>query len=783
MKRGKTKQQLLEELNDARRRLGEFEAMEPERRMVEGALRAGQARLQQLILSSSAVVYVCKAGGNYGVTFMSENVTPQLGYETREFIADSAFWVNRINPEDAPRVLADLAHLVEVGDCVLEYRFLHKDGTYRWMRDECRLVRDEHGDPLEIVGYWIDITERRRMEEALRESEATARALLDAPTDLVILLDTDGVVVDANQAAALRFNKAREELVGLSIWDLFEPEAAARRKAFVDRVMRSGEPIQFEDEREGKCWDCIKYPIHDTTGKISRVAVFARDITERKLAEDALRNSERRLADIINFLPDATFAIDRDGRVLAWNQAMEEMTGVKADEILGKGNCEYGIPFYGERHPLLAGLLLKSDQAHEGQYTVIERHQDTLVAENFLPSLRGGTYLWAKARLLHDSQGTVIGAIESMRDITALKQAEHALRQSEQAYRNIVENAVEGIFQATPEGRYLSVNPAWAKMCGFSSPEEMIREVTDIARQLYVNPEDRTRIKRLYDNPGVANAFEAQFRRKDGGFIWVSITARSVRDEGGALLYYEGTIQDITKRKQAETRLKEYQEQLRSLASELSLTEQRERRRLATDLHDSIGQTLAMCKLKLDELRSRASSAVLANDLDHVSTLLDQAIQGTRSLTFELSPPVLYELGIEAALESLVERMQHVNGTQIKLIDHAGPKPLSEDTAALCFRAVQELLVNAVKHAHARKIEVSTARNRGRIRITVADDGIGFDTSGGISRKGGKGGFGLFSIRERLQHLGGSLKVDSKPGKGTRVTLSAPLEHYPIRKG
>jgi PAS domain S-box-containing protein len=557
MKRSKTKQQLLEELNDARRRLAEFEAMEPERRMVGEALRSAQARLQHLLLSSPAVIYVCKAGGDYDVTFISENVTRQLGYDSREFIDDPAFWVNRIHPEDAPRVLADLVRLLEVGDYVLEYRFLHRDGTYRWMRDECRLVPDGHGNPLEIVGFWIDITERKRIEEALRESEATARALLDAPNDLVILLDTDGAIVDANQAAALRFNKTKEELVGLSISDLFDPETAARRKAFVDRAIQSGEPIQFEDEREDKWWDCIKYPIRDVTGKVSRVAVFARDITERKLAEDALRNSKRRLADIINFLPDATFAIDREGRVLAWNQAMEEMTGVEADEILGKGNFEYGIPFYGERRPLLADLLLKPDQAHEGQYTVFERRKDTLVAENFLPSLRGGTYLWAKARLLYDSQGTVVGAIESMRDITALKQAEHALRESEEAYRNIIENAVEGIFQATPEGRYLSVNPAWANMCGFSSPKKMVREVTDIASQLYVNPEDRTRIKRLYEDPGFVKGFETQFRRKDGSPIWVSITARSVRDSNGAILYYGGIIEDISERKRAQEKLEQ----------------------------------------------------------------------------------------------------------------------------------------------------------------------------------------------------------------------------------
>jgi PAS domain S-box-containing protein len=373
---------------------------------------------------------------------------------------------------------------------------------------------------------------------------------------------------------------------------------------------------------------------------------------------------------------------------------------------------------------------------------------------------------------------------EQLRDSYAnLEQRMEALRESEQKYRNIIENAVEGIFQATADGRYLSVNSAFARMCGFTSPEQMIGAITDIAHQLYVDPEDRMRIRRLYDDPGFVKGFEAQFRRKDGGLIWVSITARSVRDESGVLLYYEGTIQDITERKRAELEVQSHREQLRLLATELSVTEERERRRLATDLHDSIGQTLAMCKLKLSELRSQAPSNVLADDCDYISTLLDQAIQGTRSLTFELSPPVLYELGLEAALESLVERMQQVNGIPINFSGDGGSKPLSEDTAVLCFRAVQELLVNVVKHARAQKIEVSTGRDRGRIRVTVADDGIGFDTSESVSRKGGKRGFGLFSIKERLQHLGGSLKVDSKPGQGTRVTLSAPLKRRPTRKG
>jgi PAS domain S-box-containing protein len=151
------------------------------------------------------------------------------------------------------------------------------------------------------------------------------------------------------------------------------------------------------------------------------------------------------------------------------------------------------------------------------------------------------------------------------RSAGALHEAEAALRESEKRYRNIFENAMEGIFQATVDGKYLSVNPAFARMCGFGSPEQMIDEITDIARQLYLDARDRSRIKRLYRHPGVVRGFETRFRRKDGGVIWVSITARSVKDESGNVLYYEGTIEHITDRKRAEEALRESEERYRQL--------------------------------------------------------------------------------------------------------------------------------------------------------------------------------------------------------------------------
>jgi len=165
-----------------------------------------------------------------------------------------------------------------------------------------------------------------------------------------------------------------------------------------------------------------------TSDLISLNTELEREIAERKVAERELIESRRRLADIINFLPDATFVVDREGKVIAWNKAIEEMTGITAEQILEKGNYEYSLPFYGSRRPVLIDLVLQPEKIDEATYDFVQKDHDTLTAEVFIPSFRGGTYLRAKARPLYDFQGKVAGAIESIRDITRRKQAEEEVR-------------------------------------------------------------------------------------------------------------------------------------------------------------------------------------------------------------------------------------------------------------------------------------------------------------------------------------------------------------------
>jgi PAS domain S-box-containing protein len=220
--------------------------------------------------------------------------------------------------------------------------------------------------------------------------------------------------------------------------------------------------------------------------------------------------------------------------------------------------------------------------------------------------------------------------------------------------------------------------------------------------------------------------------------------------------------------------LAESRDQLRSLASEFVVTEARERRAVALDLHDSVAQVLAIAKMTLESTGAHLEGKPAA-EVRRVADLIRQAILQTRSLMSDLSPSLLYEAGLGQALRALARRMGELHSLTIEVVDDGSPKPLEEDSRVLVFRAVQELLHNVVKHARATEVKIALQREDRMVRIEVEDNGVGFSASG-IAQEDRKGErIGLFSIQERLQHLGGSFEVSSQPGRGVRAVLLAPL--------
>jgi PAS domain S-box-containing protein len=365
-----------------------------------------------------------------------------------------------------------------------------------------------------------------------------------------------------------------------------------------------------------------------------------------------------------------------------------------------------------------------------------------------------------------------------MQELGRRKQIEEMLRKAAQQYKNLFDNSPLGIYRTNPEGRILMANPTLARMLGYGSFGELASATRNKGDYLptYLRKQFRERLNR----EGRVRGHVSVWKRPDKSTIFVRENAKAVLAEDGSVLFYEGTVEDITEQKKAEETIQDYQEQLRYLASQLSLTEERERRRLATALHDTVGQILAVSTIKLGGLVESAPTPSIGGALKEVRGLVEQAIGCARSLTFELSLPILYELGLEPALEWLGEQMQEQHAIQSLFETDGEPKPVDDEIRVFLFTAVRELLVNVAKHAKADRVRISARRDGGEIVVQVWDNGAGFAGSKTRLGPGDSGGFGLFSIRERIRHLGGRVEVKSRHGEGTTVTLTAPLK---LQKG
>jgi signal transduction histidine kinase len=292
----------------------------------------------------------------------------------------------------------------------------------------------------------------------------------------------------------------------------------------------------------------------------------------------------------------------------------------------------------------------------------------------------------------------------------------------------------------------------------------------------YKNPETRFDVLSTLETEGEITHFEAEFRRKDGSSFWGNLSAKQVTDEDGNFMFIDGVVQDVSERKQAEQKLFDYQQRLKALAFQLTIVEEQERRRIAADLHDHVSQSLALTRLQLAAASKSGDGAGLKKQLDQISQGLLQMSSDIHHLIFELSSPTLRELGLGAAIgEWLEEKVKKVSAIEVELIDQVHDD-LDELISLLLFRNVRELLTNIVKHAQANKVVVYLEEEGGAIKITVKDNGIGFNPEHALRKAFGDGGFGLFSIEERMTGLGGSLAINSRFHQGTTIIMTAPCK-------
>ena len=361
--------------------------------------------------------------------------------------------------------------------------------------------------------------------------------------------------------------------------------------------------------------------------------------------------------------------------------------------------------------------------------------------------------------------------VQQARFIEEQKRTSQALAESQEKYRKLFESESDAIMIFDYETRqFVDVNDAATKLYGYTREEFLQLNHSAVTAEPALAEVLIPQVRPEKPLP----AFFTRHRRKDGSVFPIEITAFSFTLQGRVVLC--GVIRDNTERQAYEQEREKNQEELRRLASELSLAGQRERERIGRELHDGVSQLLSSSLLRLNLLRESVLPEATVDSLDTVCGIVKEALDETRSLTFELSCPMLNELGLATALDELCSSMTHEYSIHFKFEGAMVRLPISMDTQIALYRSTRELLINVMKHSGAQWAGVNLEVLNDCVQISVRDDGVGFDASMAGRGFSPSGGFGLFNIREYIRHPGGSLQIESVPGQGTEVVLRVPLE-------
>ncbi|MBA4397488.1 MAG: hypothetical protein C0394_08920, partial [Syntrophus sp. (in: bacteria)] len=537
---------LIQEIASQKQKIAGREQAESERKLAEEALRESEERFRLLIRSLSDMIFVID--GNGQVIYESPSVSRCLGYDPGYFIGKSP--LDFIHPDDVDQAAKDIEEVFSSLNDGLPsiFRCLKADNTWVYLET----LGSNHLDQPGIQGVVVtarDITERKRAEMALRESEQRWQFALEGAGDGVWDWNAQTNEVFFSHPWKAMLGYADDEIGNtLDEWDRrIHPEDRKRCYDDLNEHFTGKTPVYINEHRllckDGDYkWILDRGKVIEWTpeGKPLRVIGTHTDISERKRIESALKKSEAEKTVILESVSDMIFYINRDMRVVYSNPAMDKFFNLPSGSLGGKVCYE---ALHHRDKPCSVCPALRAMQSGKPQ-------------ESYVSSL--GKHWRLSGFPVRDENGLITGTIEAVSDITDLRNAE-------EKYRVIFDNAVEGIYQSTPDGRLISANPALAGIFGYDSPEIMMSEVTSVGRNLYADPDRRQVFLSLVEEQGVAKNFEFEGLKRDGERIYISTTARAIKDGKGNTIHYEGIVQDVTERRRAEESLKISEQKFREL--------------------------------------------------------------------------------------------------------------------------------------------------------------------------------------------------------------------------
>jgi len=584
------------------------------------------------------------------------------------------------------------------------------------------------------------------------------RALVDSSPD-AILISRDQRIVFLNPAAVRLFGaSSADEVLGRPVFDLFHSDSRPALQKRIEGAQR-GERLPSSEERivrlDGTVADAEVASSSLADGDNASVQLVVRDIRERRRTEAALRESEERLT--------LAFAGAREG-VWDWNvetggvvysPRWKEMLGYEEHEIEPHVRAWERLlhPDDKTRAAELNEAVMGGERSYEGEFRL--RHKD-------------GHYIsvWTRGLAIRrETGGPIVRIVGTHLDITERKRTESALRESEERLTLAFAGAQEGVWDWNLETNAVVYSSRWKQMLGYAD-EEIEPHVS--AWERLVHPEDKVRADRANESVARGQAtYEAEFRlrHKDGHYVHVLSRGFPVRREpGGAVVRIVGTHFDLTERRQRET------ERARTeLLGRLVFAQEDERRRIARDMHDELGEQLTALGLRIGLLKEAcAGSPHLAGQVEALETIARRLDHDVDQLVWQLRPTALDDLGLRAALANYIQDWSDRVNIRAELhTSGLRDERLPSEVETTLYRIAQEALNNIAKHSRAQHVEVLLERRSDCVLLIVEDDGIGFDPGGSATAHG----FGLEGMQERAALVGASLQIESAPGKGTTVLV------------
>ncbi len=506
------------------------------------------------------------------------------------------------------------------------------------------------------------------------------------------------------------------------------------------------------------------FVIKDSQGRTIKTHGVNQDITERKRAEESLRASEARYRSYINVTSDIAWVTNSDGKVVEDIPSWRKFTGQTYEEAKGSGWVDALHPDDAKRTLAMWRHVVSTKSDYAIEYRM--RRYDGEYR-----------YLLARGVPVIDENGNVLEWVGTCTDITERKQAEQALKESEIRFRELFESMSSGVavYEAVDNGAdfvFRNMNKAGEDSGRLRRTGIIDKKVTEVFPA--VKDIGLLDVFQRVWRTGEPEHHPVSFYKDKRITQWIENYVYKL-PTGEIVAVYD----DVTNRKHVEEKLYDYQNQLKSMASQVSKVQEQERRNLAVEMHDRISQRLAMAKVNLQIAAKSSKDAEVCDKLRKTAKEIGWVIEDAYSLMVELSNPVLYEIGLKAAIESLLKkRIRPEQKIEYALEAEDEDYKLDDVIGVPLYQAARELLRNVIKHSKANKVVVSIRKADSMVILEVKDNGVGFDTSiMGKPNKIKAEGFGLFSTKENIEYINGKLEIKSKPGKGTVATITAPLRY------